>query len=239
MAILFPLMLLQDQRSNSNMKDTVELYQKFLMGCEFAAAFAGIVTWRRNADFRMTYFRIYLCFISVSELLGWYLKHNGYKELTSQLYAFFVIPCEFLFSFWLAAAFSLKKSLKKGMLVLALSGALVNVFEIAFLRSEKFFFSSLAYLVYSFFLLIVVLVFLWEFVKSDAILNPWDSMIFWICISWLQYYLLTFPLYAFYNLLYNLDKSSFMAYWKVQMILNMLMYLLFFTGIIWTSRKFK
>jgi len=219
------------------MKEKIEFFQKLVMACEILSALAGVFCWPKIKYARIKAFVIYLVVIAVAEQTGWYLKHHNYKEQTSMLYAYFVIPLEFLFAYWFIYKFAESSSLKKLCIIFAAIGITGNIIEIAFFSKEKFFFSSLAYIIYALLLLILALIYLLHFAKSDKIITYRKYYSFWVCAAYLIYYLPTFPLYAFYNYLYTVSKDSFYIYWDIQMCLNALMYLLFFTGLIWTSKK--
>lgn len=221
------------------MKENIELLQKGLMTCECIAAFAGIFCWTRTADLKTKSFIVYLIFIALSEQLAWYLKHHGYKTETSSLFTYLIIPSEFIFAYWFISQSSASKLLKKLSILFTGLGLFASIIELIFFAHERFFFSSIAYLTYAFFLVILVLIFLFKFSKTDEIVTWWKEISFWVASGFLIYYLTTFPLYAFYNMLYNQNKNLFYGYWSIQMLLNMIMYLLFTTGLIWTSRRFK
>lgn len=221
------------------MREHVIFLQKGLMACECLAAFAGIMCWMRIKDYKTKMLVIYLIAIAVSEQVGWYLKHHGYKTQTSSLYAYFVIPLEFVFAYWFINRSSRNILIKKASLFFVFFGLLINAIELIFLKNEKFFFSSLAYISYALFLVILVLMFFYFFIKTEKIITWWREIEFWVAAGYLIYYLCTFPLYAFYNSLYKNNEGLFYVYWEIQMWLNMIMYLIFTMGIIWTSRKLK
>lgn len=221
------------------MKEKVVLLQKMLMACELLAAFAGLFYFNKAKDFKTKAFYVYLLLIAVTEQAGWYLKNHGYKVETSNLYTYFEIPLEFIFAYWFIINSSLSMRIKKIGIGFIYSGLAINAIEVIFFKNDKFFFSSIAYISYNLFLVVLILMFLYEFVRSEKIIFWWKEISFWICSAFLIYYLTTFPLYAFYNVLYNTSRHFFYIYWEFQMYLNMLMYLLFFTAIIWTSREYK
>ncbi len=221
------------------MKETVLILQKTLMACELLAAFAGLFYFNKTKDFKTKAFYVYLMLIAAAEQLGWYLKTHKYKVETSNLYTYFAIPLEFVFAYWFIIRSSESLRLKKTGVVFIVTGLITNAVEVIFFRNDKFFFSSIAYITYNFFLVVLVLMFLFEFIRTEKIIRWWKEICFWVCSAFLIYYLTTFPLYAFYNTLYKNTPNFFYVYWEIQMFLNMLMYLLFFTGIVWTNREYK
>lgn len=221
------------------MKERIELMQIILMSCEAIAAFAGIICWHRAKDRRIRVFIMYLLFIAIAEQTGWYLRHHGYKDETSMLYTYVVIPIEFLVAYWFIYKFSEIQFVKKLCVFATVFGGICNAAEIFLFSKEKFFFISLSYIVYTLLLLILVLHYLFYFTRSEKIINYWRYFSFWVCSAYLVYYLATFPLFAFYNYLYKVDKNAFMLYWQLQMCLNAGMYLLFFIGLLWTNKRYK
>ena len=219
------------------MKDSIVLIQNLLNICEGISAFAGILCWQNIKDYRIKSFVAYLIFIVAMEILGAYLKFHNYKEETSMLYSYVVIPVEFLFSYWFLYKNSDSSIFKKLSIVFSVVAVSINVVEILFIKNEKYFFISLSYICYSLFLVILVLFYLYHFIKSDRIINALSFFIFWVCCAYLIFYLGTFPLYSFYNYLYKVDKNLFNLYWKVAMFFNMIMYLMFAIGLIWTRKK--
>lgn len=210
------------------------------MGFQMLAALTGILVFYRKKDFREKMLIVYLVFIAIAEWVGWSLRHAGYKIETSLLYSWLVIPAEFLFAYWFIGRYSHKGSLNKTMAFwFSIIGLGVNILEQIFLRDQKFFFSSLAFVLFVLFLVIMVMIYLFEFTRSPMIAQPLSYISFWVCIAYLIYFLLTFPLFSFYNILYQNSKPLFYVFWKAQMGLNMAMYFLITCGLVWTSRKLK
>ena len=221
------------------MKEKIHLLQNMLYGCEGIALLSGIIAWKYIKDKKIRYFVCYLLFIVFSEQVGNYLGRHGYKSASVMFYNYLVIPAEFIFAYWFLHA-HLEKIRSKSLLWGFSSGCLIaSVLEYTLLKDERFFFSSFSYVVSALFLLILILLFLWQFIKTDKLINYDRYFVFWVAVAFLIYYLGTFPLYIFYNYLYSVNKKVFYIYWETQMYLNMLMYLLFSVGILWTNLKYK
>ena len=221
------------------MKETVKLFQHLLYYCEGLALLAGIIAWKFITDKKIKAFVLYLLFIIICEQTGAHLTRLGLKPGSAMLYNYLAIPVEFLFAFWFLYAQSDGRISMGLYIIFSALSILVRVIEFTFLKDEKFFFSSLSYIISSFFLLILLLLFLWEFIKTDKLIQYQRHFSFWVAIAMLIYYLGSFPLYAFYNYLYDINKSVFYLYWEIQMCLNMCMYLLFSAGLLWTNLKYK
>lgn len=221
------------------MKERLKLIQEILNCCEGIALLAGIMVWWFITDKRVKAFVLYLLFIVIGELLGWYFRKQKLTGDNMILYNYFVIPVEFLFSYWFLYSYMPSKMTQKICIAFSAISILSRVFELKFLKDERLFFSSLSYVISSLLLLILILFFLWQFIKSDKLLHYDRHFDFWVTIALLIYYLGCFPLWTFYNYLYNTSKESFYVYWQIQMYLNMLMYLLFATALLWTNIKYR
>ncbi len=216
-----------------------EKFQILLVCCEVVAAVVGLIAWRRITDKRVRAFAIYLIFIAASELFGLYFNEHLMTKANIALFNYIVIPLEFLFSIWFLYSFMPGKKLKKICIIFSVLSIVSRIIELTFLKDESLFFSSFSYVISSLFLLIIILLFLWQFIKSDKLLQYDSHIDFWVAIAFLIYYLGSFPLWAFYNYLYKTSKESFYLYWQIMMCLNMVMYILFATGLIWTNIKYK
>lgn len=213
--------------------------QEILNCCEGLALLAGIIAWWFITDKRIKAFVLYLLFIVVCELLGGYFKKYKMTAENMILYNYFVMPAEFLFSYWFLYSYMPGKKIKAICIAFSAISILSRIIELTFLKDERLFFSSLSYVISSLLLLILILLFLWQFIKGDKLLQFDRYFEFWVAIAFLIYYLGSFPLWTFYNYLYNTSKESFYVYWQIQMYLNMLMYLLFATALIWTNIKYR
>ncbi|MGC4101575.1 hypothetical protein [Ferruginibacter sp.] len=221
------------------MKQRLIFLQELLNYSEMVALVAGLIAWIFITDKRVRYFVVYLAFIVACEQLGHYFAKSQLKTENVILYNYLVIPVEFLFNIWFLYSFMPSKKRWQLCFVFSITGILAQVIELTFLKDERFFFSSLSYIVNTFLLLVVILMFLLQFIKTDQLLQYYRHFSFWAAIALLIYYLGSFPLFAFYNYLYQSDKSSFYVYWQIQICLNILMYLLFAAGLLWTNIKYR
>jgi len=221
------------------MKEKIYLLQNLLYCFEIAALVSGLIAWKYIRSRSLKAFVLYLLFIAIGEQTGSYLGRHGYKNLSASLYNYIIVPVEFFFGYWFIYRNLNRKKWNILFVLFVVLDISTRLGEFLMLRNERFFFSSLSYLVSCLFLLIFILVFLWQFIRSDRILNYSKDAVFWIVIAMLIYYLGTFPLYIFYNYLYKVNKSLFNVYWEIQMYLNMLMYLLFGAGLLWSNLRYK
>jgi hypothetical protein len=220
-------------------KTDFDFWRQLLFCCEWVAVFAGIAAWRQVKNTRYRYFVAYLLFIAAGEIVAYYAHHHNQKPLTIFLGNWVLIPAQFLFFYWFYYR-SLTKTLHKAYCVaFAIGSVLFRVMEYTVWSNEKFSFSSLSYLISSVFLITLIMMYLAQFIRSDDIIHYHRHFDFWVTLGLLVFYLGSFPLFAFYNYLYSVNKPFFYGYWKIQMVLNMLMYLIFSFAFIWTGIKQK
>jgi hypothetical protein len=220
-------------------KEQLTFFQQLLFGCEWIALIAGILVWKRMENKKYRFFVLYLLFIAAGEVTAYYIGRNFHKGANIILYNYLIIPAEFIFFYWFFFM-HLKKRLHKYLCILfTLCSILVRVVEFTVLKDEKFSFSSLSYLTSAILLTLLALIYLVQFMKSDNIIYYHRHFSFWVTIAVLLYYLGSFPLFAFYNYLYAEEKVFFYSYWKIQLFLNMFMYLIFSFAFLWTNIKHR
>lgn len=205
------------------------------------AAFVGVVLWRKLKDPLSKAFVVYLVIIASLEWVSRYLKHVDQKEWINQLAFFVMIPLQFLFAFWFIYKSTPLKRLKGLGILFACIGVGSMLTEILYFDKldEKYYFHSFSYIVFVLLLTIMILIYFFQFTKTHSRQNYLTYFGFWVCTGYMIYYIGTFPLFAFYNLLYNWDYDFFLTCWQVQMYLNSTMYLLFSIGLIWTRKELK
>jgi hypothetical protein len=217
----------------------VALWQQLLIGCEWIAVAAGIMAWKQVKNTRYKYFLGYLLFIAVGELVAHYCVREGHVSITKFLTHWVLIPTEFFFFYWFYHRCLHKRLHKKYCVAFAAVSIVFRILEFTVWRDEKFSFSSLSYLVSSVFLIALMMLYLAQFMRSDNIIHYHRHFDFWVTLGLLVYYLGSFPLFAFYNYLHSVEPDFFFGYWRIQMFLNILMYLIFSFSFIWTGFKHR
>jgi len=86
------------------------------------------------------------------------------------------------------------------------------------------------------FLIILIFIFLLEMFQSNRILHTNKYLIFWISIGLLFYNIIPIPLFVIRSIISDAEISYLMI---IQYIANIIMYLLFIYGFIWSSMKYK
>lgn len=205
---------------------------KLLLCLEFIAALVSLIYIPKCKRTYWIWFIFYLNFIFVFDYFSEQI--SNFLMIKKQFYfAYFIIPVQFLFFYWLYAVKSLRKI------------KLFWIFSITYLLSFipiELYFSKLK-VVYSFNLvigtiLLMFLIFL-EFlkqIKNDDILEFSKNKMFYINIGLVLFYVGTLPFFALYNLLIN-ELQIWNAYYLYFMISNCVMYLLFSISFIWGRTK--
>lgn len=179
----------------------------------------------------------YFLFIVLAEQTGRFLVTKDLFEITKYWYSFLVIPVEFFFFYWfLLRHFNSKKDriIAKTGIVILLFGFVIDWF---FFYNSKAIFISLSYTLGNFILLILVLLYFKNLIHSKRILNFTTELEFWICLGLLIFYLCTFPFFGLYNYFLENYPIEFRFYYIVMLVLNIVMYLIFSFGILWTKPK--
>lgn len=150
------------------------------------------------------------------------------------IYAYFIIPLQFFFFYWLYALKSLKSKELFSIFVLIYLASFIPI-ELYFEKLKVVF--SFNYIVGT--LLLMVLVFL-EFnkqIKNDAILEFAKNKMFYINIGVMLFYVGTLPFFGFYNLFLK-EPSLWNPYYVYFLISNSIMSLLFAASFIWGETKY-
>jgi hypothetical protein len=206
---------------------------------EVTALLAGAFTWKKYKSTIMNKLTIYLFIIVLCEIVANRLIHYNFKMTANYLFTLLVIPLEFAFFYYFFyTIFNLKR--KKSLIILAAIIIFVALIfeEIVLKKSGKYFFMSLFYSISNILLLVILIHYFILLLKSEALISFKSNPLFWVCTGLLIFYLGTFPLFAMYNSLWDLDKNLFRKYYTIQFILNWLMYSLFTIAYLWGKPKF-
>lgn len=205
---------------------------------ELLAAITGIIYWRKVKQSFWKWFTIYLSVIAITELVAEYIGYQlKNQQLNAALNIYFSIPLQFVFFFWLFYQWLQDGVHKKWPVI----GFLVYIFslvaEFIYFSNRHLWFFSFSYITGNIVLLLLALFFLYGFIRSDKILNYRNSMMFWVCIGLLIFYLGSLPLYGLWNTLAVNYPAIFNTYWMLLINLNYLMYLCFTISFIWGNPK--
>lgn len=181
------------------------------------------------------WFCIYLIFIFFQEFYWFFNIYLG-KITKQEYYAFLGIPIQYLFFYWLYAL----KSLKKKTLFIILCLIYIITIPIEFYLNAVDIVYSLNLTIGTLLLtLLIVLEFLNQ-MRTDIILKFKKNKMFYINIGVVLFYIGTYPLFAFYDLLskepYIEIGNLYYLYFRISVCL---MYLLFIISFIWGKHPLK
>ena len=215
----------------------IVLLKNSLYIAEGIAFLSAMYQFYTSKSSKYKYLTFYFLFIVIAEQIGRFLVYKDLLGYTKYWYSYIVIPVEFLFFYWLLFNhFDTKKDrliAKVGIFLLTF-GFVIDWF---FFYNAKSVFISLSYTLGNLILLILVLRYFKILIHSKRILNFSKELEFWICLGLLIFYLCTFPFFGLYNYFFENYPIEFRIYYMVMLALNILMYLIFSVGILWTKPK--
>ena len=179
------------------------------------------------------YFPFYLAVVVVTEITAEYISYVLHNvPLNTKVYIYFGIPVQFLFFYWVFYQYFKKTKNNKWPVLLGGVYILCLMIELFYPGKMKFF-PSFSYMQGNIFLLILILMFYVRFINSDDLLAYRQSMMFWVCLGLMVFYLGTLPFYGLRNVLYEQYTQIFYLYYYASFILNYLMYNMFIIAFIW------
>ncbi|HET6993535.1 MAG TPA: hypothetical protein VFI06_01075 [Chitinophagaceae bacterium] len=204
---------------------------------ELVACITGFLYWRKVKDTYWRWFPVYLATIVLIEVTAeYFLYEQRNAEVSLGIYQYFGIPLEFLFFYWLFYRYFDKKN--RWPLYSAAIYIACWLLDIFYLGHLSLYFESVSYGVGTILLLILLFQFFMQFARSNDVLKYRSSMMFWVALGIILFYMGTLPFYELRNTLYRMDdKTFFFVYWYIQFGLNYLMYILFVLSFIWGKPK--
>lgn len=218
------------------MKITLSL-QYILYALELAACVTGFWHWRKVKRTPAGMLPVYLAFIVVAEQTGNYLNYTAAYDLKRNLFNYIFIPAEYMFFYWVyyKAAAGIKE---KRIVVLCMAiYAAAFIADQLYFSNRKYFFVSFSYCIGNFCLVMAVISFFIQFARGREIIYFRSSLLFWMSLGLLIFYLGTLPYFGLLSFLYNKYREIFFGYTYIMFVLNWMMYLLFIAGFVWTKKN--
>lgn len=211
--------------------------QHILYLLELLACITGFFHWNKFKTTYWKWFPFYLAIICIVELTGDYLNFKEVYSLKNDIYNNFSIPLEFLFLYWLYYRYAEDK--KNKLLAVACSLVYLSsiVLDQVYFRKTNYYFDSFSYSIGNMVLLVVIISFFIQFARSRDILLYKSSIMFWVFLGALIFYLGSLPFYGLYNLLYKKYTHLFIFYSYIMYVCNWIMYSFFTIGLIWGKPK--
>lgn len=90
-------------------------------------------------------------------------------------------------------------------------------------------------------LIVLVLVFLWfrKMLKEKLVLRPERTFEFWMCAGMLIYFSGNFLMFLFSQFVLSAGREVFLAIWKVNAILNIILYSIYTVALLWVRKATK
>jgi hypothetical protein len=211
--------------------------QHILYLLELVACITGFIYWSKIKGSFWKWFPIYLAVICAVELTADVLNYNQEYEIKNLIYNNFSIPLEFLFFYWLYYKYAIGKRRRQLVILCIIVYLSSIVLDQLYFRNTNFYFNSFSYCIGNMMLLMAIISFFIQFATSNEIIHFKRSMIFWVSLGTLIFYLGSLPFYGLYNLLYKKYFDVFVFYSYIMYVCNWIMYSLFTVAFIWGKPK--
>ncbi len=207
---------------------------------ELAACIAGFLCWTKIRNSYWRWFPVYLAAIFLTECAGKYaLQVRNDLVLNVAIYKYWGIPIQFFFFYWLFHMKFNENSKNRWPLYAAaiyLLSLLSDIFSwpgFFYANISKSGFLASSYAVGTILLVLLSLIYLFKFVKSDEAISFRSDMMFSVSLGLLLFYMLTLPFDMLRTTLYHNYREIFFIYWHAQYILDDMMYLMFIVAFVW------
>ena len=223
---------------------SIDSFRNFIVFSELLSATIGTIYFYKYKHTPLKYFLFLLWYITITECIGWYARNNSVlvffdkDGVSYNLWLFnllYFILFVVIFMIYLKIINNSKQ--KKIIKVFILSYILISIINWTFIQSFAFEMSELPYVAGSIFLIITIMFYFTQLLKSDRIIIFHKTLLFWISVGLLLFHTGTIP----FSLKYN-DYTVFPGIHKLYLIIYILaitMYLMFTFGFIWSKRVEK
>jgi hypothetical protein len=206
---------------------------------ELQACIIGLLYWGRSKGSYLQKFAFILLLIFATELFGKYLSFNiNLHKYNPILYRYWGTPLQFIFFFWLYfQEFKITKN--KQLPIYVGSCYLISwiIDEIFNIKPDWKWFPSLSFGIGVVCILLLVVFYFLNLMKNEKIVFFYRQPLFWISFGLLIGYITIIPLFTLRNGLNKQHIELLTTYWKIGIILNCIMYLLFSISFLCTKKK--
>ncbi|RZV66927.1 MAG: hypothetical protein EX254_03305 [Flavobacteriaceae bacterium] len=226
-----------------------EYYSIITWSIEILAAVTGIVFYNKYKYTPAKYFIYFLIYTVFVELIGHYPSWDFLSTLNERLKGTLIERNYWWFAiFWTIGStifyvFYYNKILKnsKNRSIVKYAGIIFVLSSVIFILiyPKQIFIGQKGYLTMTSALVILMCVVLYfiEILKSDEILSFYKSLNFYISATILIWWFVTSPV-IFFNIYFNPDDWDFVILqWQIFLIANIFMYSCFTFGLIYSSKK--
>lgn len=223
---------------------TINLILEIVKYSELIAAIFGTIYFSKYKNTALKFFLFLLWYITLTEFLSWYSMKYGINELLFiddkgvrynwwmyNLLRFITFNCLFFIYY----KYLKTKIYKKWIRIFMFIYIITSVINWSFLQSFIWNNSEIPRTIGSIFLIVTILFYFIELLKSEKVLVFHRLLLFWISVGLLLYYAGTIP-FALkingYALIPGIHKLFLIVY-----ILAIIMYLTFTFGFIWSKKE--
>lgn len=217
----------------------VTFFRIAVFALEVLACIAGFATSRDVKNSFWKWLPIYLLVIVLGELAGFYLAYvpelNVYNP---KLFNCVLCPLQIIFFTWLLYKNLAGYNRHKAKWILCCMMVYIACFaaDLYFMPKDNFWVCTFSFSVGMLLLLLSILLFFYEYIKSNAVIDFKTDRIFWICLGLFFYYVVALPFEGLRNTLLK-QPGLFMAWWYLDMSLACLMYLSFTISFVWAKPR--
>lgn len=194
-----------------------------------------VVAWVKYSKYKnspLKYLPHYLSYAVFLEIGADLIIH---EEELSYVWYNFGINIEILFYFFVYYHYLNNKNTKKFLLYSTIFYEIYFLLNVFFLESW-WNYQSFPFTVGGILVIIIVFLFLLEMFQSNKVLHTKKYLIFWISLGLLFYNIIPLPLFVTRSFISECNLSQLMP---IQYLANIIMYVLFIYGFIWSSMKYK
>jgi len=223
---------------------TINLILEFVKYSELIAAIFGTIYFSKYKNTALKFFLYLLWYITLTEFLSWYSMKYGINELLFinekgvrynwwmyNLLRFITFNCLFFIYY----KYLKTKIYKRWIRIFMFIYIITSVINWSFLQSFIWNNSEIPRTIGSIFLIVTILFYFIELLKSEKVLVFHRLLFFWISVGLLLYYAGTIPFalkITGYALIPGIHELFLIVY-----ILAIIMYLTFTFGFIWSKKE--
>ena len=221
---------------------TIDIIKDSVKYTELLSAITGSIFFYKYKHTHLKFFLFLLWYITITEFLGWFLTEKRilvYVDENGLIYNLWlynlleIITFSFLFYIYYK---SLSTNIHKFWVsIFFISFLIVTIINWAFIQNFILEWSELPNIFGSLFLIVSILFYLIQLLKSEQILIFHKSLLFWISIGLLIFYACTIPFSIKMNgyaLIPGIHKLFLIIY-----VSAIIMYLTFTFGFIWSKKE--
>ena len=200
---------------------------------EFISVIVAFVFTPKIKNTKLSYFSYYLLYVFLTETIGAYILHIGYKNnlIVYDIYTY-VEQVYFYYIFYNYIQHRIAKRIIVGFVVFLHLTYLYNIF---ILHDNYPIYPSNAFIINQIFLIITIFYFLIEFFLSERGLQATNYLIFWISVAILFYYITFLPLDT---VLRSFSSDSTQLIGKMRTVIVVILYSIYSFGFIWSKEKY-